>query len=493
MIIPLTHEDLEGRRWPYVTIAVIVLCTAVHIYVDRVQDGVQKEFREKAVEAVSYYLANSHLKAPPELVPYLPSGMIREAKIREKEEARSRRESEGAEHATSQPRDPDGEQAQLDRLVAEMLAVRSKSPWFRFGYVPRENSLVALFTSQFLHGDWLHLIFNMWFLWLAGCNIEDRWGRALFPIFYLCAGAVACLAQKAAAPQSIVPLVGASGAIAGAMGAFLIKFARTKIKFLWIWGFFRARTFDAPAWFMLPLWLASQIFWGLLTLHTGLEGGVAFWAHVGGFVFGMAFAFALQKSGLEARIDSAIENQISVRQCPEIEQANQLIDQKDPQAALALLEPFCRRNPTNIDAQLALLRAAKTAGDQPRELRAYVALLAMYLQQAPETAIDLYEEMHNLGLDTEVPAPLRLRLARQLERMNYMEGAASEYLNLYSNGGADTTSYQALIALANLKLRQRQKREAVQLFEAARTSPFPHLEWEPTILTGLRQAHALPE
>jgi membrane associated rhomboid family serine protease len=140
-------------------------------------------------------------------------------------------------------------------------------------------------TSMFLHGSWLHLLGNMWFLWLFGNNIEDSMSRGRFVIFYLLCGVAAAFAQVIDDPGSVVPMVGATGAISGVMGAYLILFPRVRVFTLVTLGFF-ITTVALPAWTMLLYWMALQMLGGLSSI--GAEGGgVAFWAHVGGFVAGV--------------------------------------------------------------------------------------------------------------------------------------------------------------------------------------------------------------
>lgn len=492
MIIPISHEDLRGRRWPYVTIAIVALNVLIFLFTHSSVESSQEQYVHKAQEAFEYYVAHPYLQPKPPLDRMLARLEKAGRKDRLTVEA-MKALNESAIQAQGGPTEEAKaeHQAELDALCAAALEAEKNSPLKSYAYVPADNNGVGLITSQFLHGGWMHLIFNMWFFWLAGCNIEDRWGRVIFPLFYLSAGAVAALAHKAAAPQSIVPLIGASGAIAGAMGAFLVKFAKTKIRFLIIY-FLRWKFFDAPAFLMLPLWLLSQIFYGLMLPGEG--GGVAFWAHVGGFVYGVAFAMGMKITGLEEKVDKAIEGQVSVQQLPEILQASELIDAGKPNEAIDLLEKFAMKQPSNIDAQLEMLRAAKIGQDAAREKRAYIRLIGLYMQQsAPDTAIQLYEEMQQQALDGEVPAPLRLRLARHLEKQNLLDRAAQEYCNIYSSSQPDATSFQALLAHANLTLRMGRKQEALQLFTVAQNSPVPHLDWETTITHGLKQAQSLPD
>jgi membrane associated rhomboid family serine protease len=159
-----------------------------------------------------------------------------------------------------------------------------------WGIVPDAISghLYALLTSMFLHGGWLHLGGNMLFLWVFGRNVEDLIGSGRFAGFYLCCGLVAAIVQVIANPYSRVPTIGASGAIAGVMGAYLIKFPRARIVTL-IPIFIFITTIEIPAAFMLLWWFVIQLLSGFGSLgqtdYTG--GGVAWFAHVGGFVGGM--------------------------------------------------------------------------------------------------------------------------------------------------------------------------------------------------------------
>jgi membrane associated rhomboid family serine protease len=147
--------------------------------------------------------------------------------------------------------------------------------------------LTNVLTSMFLHGSWMHLIGNMWFLWLFGNNIEDSMSRPRFLAFYLLTGLAAALAQVAADPSSAVPMVGASGAISGVMGAYLVLFPNVRVFTLLPLGFF-ITTVALPAWVMLIYWAFLQFAGGLTSVVDEQTGGVAFWAHVGGFVAGIA-------------------------------------------------------------------------------------------------------------------------------------------------------------------------------------------------------------
>ena len=159
---------------------------------------------------------------------------------------------------------------------------------------------LSIFTSMFLHGSWMHLLGNMWFLWLFGNNIEDSMTRPRFVIFYLLCGVAAALLQVFTEPASPVPMVGASGAISGVMGAYLILYPKVKVYTLLPLGFFTT-TYALPAWVMLIYWILIQVVGGF----GGGEGGVAFWAHVGGFIAGIVLVKLFARSDYVARHRSA--------------------------------------------------------------------------------------------------------------------------------------------------------------------------------------------
>jgi len=148
------------------------------------------------------------------------------------------------------------------------------------------------FTSMFMHGSWFHLIGNMWFLWVFGNNVEDALGHGRFVIFYLVCGLAAAAAQTMVNPSSALPMVGASGAIGGVMGGYAVQFPRSRVLTAVIFGFF-VRTMWMPAYVMLGYWFLLQ-FLGALPSLSSEGGGVAFWAHIGGFVAGAALMFVMR-------------------------------------------------------------------------------------------------------------------------------------------------------------------------------------------------------
>ena len=155
-----------------------------------------------------------------------------------------------------------------------------------YGLVPARFSWAAAVTSMFLHGGWLHIIGNLWSLWIFGDNVEDRMGHGRFLVFYLLAGLLGNLAQTMAMPDSPIPLIGASGAIAGVMGAYLVLFPHSRILVL-IFLLFFVDIVEIPAVFFLAFWFLMQLVSGFGQLANLAGASVGFWAHIGGFLAGV--------------------------------------------------------------------------------------------------------------------------------------------------------------------------------------------------------------
>jgi membrane associated rhomboid family serine protease len=168
-----------------------------------------------------------------------------------------------------------------------------------YGVVPASFSAPTLITSMFLHGSWSHVLGNMWYLWIFGDNVEDRFGHGRFIVFYLLCGFAAALGQVAVDPSSTLPTIGASGAIAGVMGAYFVLYPHSRVLTLIPWIFLQI--VELPAIVLLGFWFVMQLFSaGTIAMTTTSQGGgVAFAAHVVGFIIGMGAVFVFRKRELE--------------------------------------------------------------------------------------------------------------------------------------------------------------------------------------------------
>ena len=157
---------------------------------------------------------------------------------------------------------------------------------YTFGFIPSEFNFLTLFSSMFLHGGLFHILGNMWFFYIFGDNVESILGHSKFLLFYLACGVGAGLSQFFMDPTSTIPMVGASGAIAGILGAYMIRFPKARVHvFVFIFIFFT--TIQVPAQIVLGLWFLMQLSSGFGSLGIDTTGGVAWFAHVGGFIFGI--------------------------------------------------------------------------------------------------------------------------------------------------------------------------------------------------------------
>jgi membrane associated rhomboid family serine protease len=182
--------------------------------------------------------------------------------------------------------------------LPQLIGAFGLRPAFFISYwwVPSAVVWVPLVSSMFLHGGWLHLAGNMLFLWVFGGNVEDRLGHTRFLALYFLAGVAAAFIQVLMSYDSVAPIIGASGAIAGVLGGYLVLFPRARVLTVVLVIFFPVFV-DLPAIFLLLMWFATQFVSGLASLETGeaLYGGVAYWGHIGGFIAGALLTFLLDR------------------------------------------------------------------------------------------------------------------------------------------------------------------------------------------------------
>lgn len=400
MFIPVGHENLRGRRWPWVTIAIVALNFVVFLATKgTLQDDAEKLGRVKLQIIV---LASNHpnVHMPADVQDFVQDFQTKHAEMyRRLGRAAQYHPIEGLDESVGDPVIADSLMAGLAQQFEDL---QTNSLIGRFAFIPAKPGAVSYVTSAFLHGGWLHLIFNMWFLWLAGSVLEDAWGRIIYPIVYLLAGTVALIAQGAISPHSTLPVIGASGAIAGLIGAFLIRFPTVRIRLAFMYWLIFVRptffTFYARAYIILPIWLVVQVLWGLLGRA---ESGVAYWVHVGGFIFGAVAALILKATGLEHAADKAIEAKVSWEADPRLVKAGDLISQNQADAAIAELQGFLREKPNSLEGYELLLRAQEKKQDMEAQRGTLGTLCRLYSQAGEsQLAWKSFEHFQNLGGET---------------------------------------------------------------------------------------------
>ncbi len=487
MLIPIRHENMSARRWPVITIGLIVLNTVVFL-------ATYSSMREQAPEmghakAHILLLAAAHpeLKVTPQAQKVIENFSKQYPDEWAKIQSPNHDLIDAWDAQMRLMEDPAKLQAEMDSLTQQYSDLAANSLTQKYAFVPGETRLITYLTANFLHGGWLHLIGNMWFLWLAGFVLEDVWGRPLYSAFYLVSGAAALQFHAWTNAGSMVPTLGASGAVAALMGAFLVRFPKMKIEMMWLFLFRRYR-FKAPAYWLLPLWLVMEIFYGGLT---GSSGGVAHWAHVGGFIFGVLIALALQHSGLEHRVNAAIEEKVGATVDPQLDQASDLMDHGKLDEAVVLLNNHLAAQPDSVDG-LNLLRSIHR---RRSEMLAYQELslkvCGLHLKtQEDEAAWHDYEDFIKAGGE-RLPAGLWLDIAYALERSENFVHARDEYEKIVAAYPEDRQSLMAQLAAARICLKRLGRpQDALKFYQAAEASPIPHLDLEQSIAIGIKEAKA---
>ncbi|MGE5850525.1 MAG: rhomboid family intramembrane serine protease [Candidatus Methylomirabilota bacterium] len=448
MLIPIGHENQQVTRLPWVTIALLAANVAVFLLTLPIAERQAADTRQRIQAVEQYFMEHPYLRLPAELARFFPA------------------QPPPADLSTETVAD---EQAHLDRLWSEFQSAAMGSVYRTFGYVPADPHLGPLFTSMFMHGNWWHLITNMLFLWVAGVTLEDRWGRIFFSILYLVSGVVAALTHASMHSQSMIPLVGASGAIAGLMGAFLVRFTTTRIRFIY-WLVIYTRTFYVPAYVYLPLWLLQQF----AMARSGGAGGVAVWAHIGGFVFGTAVAVVIRLTDFEAKVLApGIEKKTAWTASDRLAQALGKLDQGDTNGAITELEGLLKARPDNIEARATLITAYTLKEDRAAAGRESANLVGAYLK-ARDMDGALAAMVEHGHAYPDVPLAMRdmLALAAHREKHQQFEEAAGLYRDAIAVWPDDALTPKALVGFGRLQHQAFKESEAaLELFERARTHP----------------------
>jgi membrane associated rhomboid family serine protease len=453
VILPIGHQDTSVRRLPWVTFSLMVSCLLAFLLMDTSALEAAPTPAERLEEAADYWRSHAYLEADARIRQHVAYDVM--------PNQRSQYLATLPDLAEPlRPGDAEGlarQQQELDRLTAVALGLAKPegaelNPFERWGFIPAEPRARGLFTHMFMHAGWLHLIGNLFMLLLSGPAIEDRWGRGLFAGFYVLAGIFAALFHMGAEHGSTLPLVGASGAIAGVLGAFLVRLWKTKIRFAYFFMFGLrpyAGTFDAAAWVMLPLWFGNELLQATLWESMGLESGVAYWAHVGGFLFGIAAALAVRALKFEQRfINPSIEAQVTQFTAkPVLEEAMAARERGELGEALALLRSEWERQPDE-DIGLALWDAAVACAEPETGAAAVQAAVRACAKRGDlEVALRHWSELTDLVPTARVEPATLLRFVPLLLEENQRDRAVLALRHAVDAEAARLTPGQAMRAV----------------------------------------------
>jgi len=343
MIIPISHENNEVKRLPWITFVIMIACLLIYISVSKTMKNISGELNTNIKIYFSYYLSHPYLEINSKIKEKLNISDSSISRFRSLYKMKAEQPDEQIQKQ---------EQEQLDAIAEKILKTIDEIPFKKWGYTPNNGTFFTLISYMFLHGGWLHLFGNMLLLYLTGPYLEDVWGRMVYPFFYISAGVFSALMYALRFPDLNIPLVGASGAIAGLMGAFLIRFWNTRIKFFYFF-FIIAGTFKAPAWIMLPLWFGFEAFdASQLSSLNNANGGVAHHAHIWGFIFGVAVALIIKFTEVEKRyLSKKIDDSISFidKDFKEFTEVKQLFDDGKKEEAFLSLIKLLNENPVSVD------------------------------------------------------------------------------------------------------------------------------------------------
>lgn len=422
MILPLGHEQTSVRRLPWVTFSIMIACVLAWALTAPSAGRAERRLEERAEKVFTYFLEHPYLEFDDRLRERIPALYLEQFDAA----------LEVARQFGPQPPDSrrvvEEEQGTLTRMVDELFDQRDRGPYARWGLIPDDMSLHGLVSYQFMHGGFWHLLGNMFLLYLAGPFIEDVWGRPLFGAFYVGAGIVAALFFVLRYPGLDGPLIGASGAVAGVMGAFLVRFWSTRIRFFYWLFFVFVGTFTAPAWLMLPLWFLKELFFAqamdVVAAGSG-GGGVAYWAHVAGFAFGAAVAVAISYWRVEERfIDREIEAKITLHDNSVVEEAMAAAAGGRLEEGSVRLEKELARDPRSIDAAVALLSISERRGDPRPALPHLLRALEHAGRDGGELVAAHWPTIMALDEDLALEPATAVRLAEPLHRAGMAEMAA---------------------------------------------------------------------
>ncbi len=414
IVIPIGHESNEVRRLPWVTFGIMILCFILHIILSMEVGTKKKRLESAAEEMVVYYFNHPYLELDPGIKDLMYQGGGEE-----------QIETMLSVYRQSIPR-PDRvvmaqEQEELDQLSQKLLGTLNDFPYRKWGFIPADKSFLALLTYMFVHGGWLHLLGNLLLLYLTGPFIEDLWGRPIYAAFYLAMGVLSALLYAAHYPHFTGPLIGASGAIAGVMGAFLINFWKTKMRFFyWIAFFFRG-TFEAPAFVMLPLWVLLEFFNASVVDSINAQGGgggVAHWAHVWGFVFGVLVALGMKHLKIEEKyIHPKIEAKLESQEggVDVVIKALQKKNMGRIDEAYGLLLDEAQRNPLRKDVVDALWDVGVEMGKGDEAAKFFIKLIESEVRHEQlEIAWKRYKDLREKVAESSISPTYKFSLLKYL-------------------------------------------------------------------------------
>jgi len=457
ILLPIGHEGRPIRR-PWLTLGLIAL-NVVGLLAVWLDNGASDVLLRRG-QLRSFLADHPDLELPRDLASWFD----------ENERAASAKARSSAVKGT-------GSQETLDVLSQRMRAAVDRLPHHRFGFVPARPRTVALLTHMFLHAGFWHLLGNMIFLWFTAPFLEELLGKPAFATLYLVSGFAAAGCHLLRFPDTTVPLVGASGAIAGVMGAFLVRLSTSRIRFLLVPT---PVTVWLPAFVVFPLWLLEQLAYAR---YASGSAGVAFWAHIGGFASGAVAAIAIRMAGLEETLlRRAVRQDVVAGVQPILARAAQARERGDLGRARNELARAIEVAPDQPDVWQEAFAIALEAGDLEEASKAGGRLLdRLAARKERERAVEFADRIAT----ADVPAALYLSAGRCLERVGDTAMAVESYDRAVAQEPGAPAALRALLRMAEISRESGDLAGARRLYERGRSHPACVPPWPDTIARAL--------
>jgi membrane associated rhomboid family serine protease len=442
ILLPIGRDDAVIQRHAWISYAIMALNVLVFLLMSIAEHGPSVERANTDWKTtMQFYVDHPYLRVPNEIKPLVPK------KVRSLV-------ANAQPPGSMLPYQIRDEQQELDRLAGHLNDAYHQLPLIRFGYIPAEGGWMNVLTSMFIHADFMHLLGNLLFFFVTGPFIEDVFGRPLFVVLYFTGGIVATLGYGARHPGSLIPLVGASGAIAAVMGAYLVRFLKSKMEFIFIPFLFRPRfnfRFFLPAFVVLPLWFLEQ-FWASSTAESQ-GAGVAFSAHVFGFGFGFFFALLVRFTKYEEKyVVPVVEKEVLWTADPRYMRALEAQGTGNFELAKSELTSLLKDQPQHFGAMQLAVDLGRATNDW-RVIDAYAPrLLARYVEEKDDQTA--HELINHLAGDRHERPPIPRFLARAaqyIERTGDHDWALMLYERVCELEPTGSNAVPSLVRLGNLR------------------------------------------
>lgn len=388
MLLLPYHVDATIRRFPLATLMVVLLTVVAGI----VQGMFSPEFDVVVYqELFVYHLERPYLDAPQVLFDNLSTA--------EAEYVRRMEQQLRMADGLPPPEVQQAQQAEQDRLEQRVLAERARFPAWRFGF--HAGNPWGMLTYVLLHAGFWHLFSNMALFYVMGMKLEDLWGARVLAVLYVSGGVVAALGH-ALVTEASIPVIGASGAVAAVMGAFLLRLARVRLRFLFV-TLFNLRhpmPFSVPAFVFLPAWFLLEVF----TAATNSGGNIATWAHLFGFAYGGIFSVSVRALGLEKNLLLLEQQREETKNIDALARAQDHLSLKRHNQAIAEVWRFLKDNPDDVEGLITLANAQRQAG---QDYRATAQRIFKLTFARGEKATAAYVQQH-FDLPTSLDSAIRL-------------------------------------------------------------------------------------